>query len=103
VVDVETVRVSALDRVIDLKNANSASTKAGLDLKIFHTKEELQHILEEFEEREEEDEDEDEDSGAVSSQKQHFIIQKYVDNPLLLDGVEGCQPGSKVACSALLP
>lgn len=76
------------------------STKAGLDLKIFNTREDLQHILEEFEEREEEEENED--SGTVSSQKQHFIIQRYVDDPLLLDGVEGCQPGSKVCASVLL-
>ncbi|KAI0778076.1 hypothetical protein BD413DRAFT_704275, partial [Trametes elegans] len=65
----------------------------GMGLRIFHTKEELQAIFEEFEQ---EDEDENEeantegqhDTAVMTSQLRHFVVQEYLGNPLLLDPSE---------------
>ncbi|KAI0824268.1 tubulin-tyrosine ligase [Trametes gibbosa] len=66
----------------------------GMGLRLFHTKEELQAIFEEFE-KEESDDDEGgvsradrPDTTVVTSQLRHFVIQEYLGDPLLIDPAE---------------
>ncbi|EIW64763.1 tubulin-tyrosine ligase [Trametes versicolor FP-101664 SS1] len=72
----------------------------GQGLRLFHTKEELQAIFEEFE-QEDSDEDGEEgdcghgDTAVMTSQLRHFVIQEYLGNPLLLDPAEVPLNGSQ--------
>ncbi|KAI0670003.1 tubulin-tyrosine ligase [Trametes maxima] len=68
----------------------------GMGIRLFHTKDELQAIFEEFEQGESDNDDEDEngpgesgrDTAVVTSQLRHFVIQEYLGNPLLFDPAE---------------
>ncbi|KAI0662721.1 tubulin-tyrosine ligase [Cubamyces menziesii] len=73
----------------------------GMGLRLFHTKEDLQAIFEEFEQDESEEEGTEEDdndgrrdTAVVTSQLRHFVIQEYLGNPLLLDPAEVPLDGS---------
>ncbi|KIP05570.1 hypothetical protein PHLGIDRAFT_30875 [Phlebiopsis gigantea 11061_1 CR5-6] len=67
----------------------------GQGIRLFHTKEELESIFEEFEDDDSDGEDEDvvnadveddgPDTGIATSQLRHFVIQEYLSSPLLLD------------------
>ncbi|KAI8995534.1 tubulin-tyrosine ligase [Trametes punicea] len=65
----------------------------GMGIRLFHTKEDLQEIFQEFE-RDDSDlevDEEDEDrrgTAVVTSQLRHFVIQEYLGDPLLLDPAE---------------
>ncbi|KAJ7785987.1 tubulin-tyrosine ligase [Mycena metata] len=62
----------------------------GNGIRMFNTRESLEKIFEEFEE---DDSDEDEDApdgeenktAILTSQLRHFVIQEYLNNPLLMD------------------
>ncbi|CDK24830.1 unnamed protein product [Kuraishia capsulata CBS 1993] len=60
----------------------------GQGIRLFRTQDELQAIFDSFEEDEDEDEDEEQDhddnNGVITSQLRHFVIQEYIDLPLLL-------------------
>ncbi|KAL4243551.1 putative tubulin-tyrosine ligase [Abortiporus biennis] len=65
----------------------------GMGIRLFHSKEDLTNIFEQFdEEGSEEEVDEDDDNhrntAVVTSQLRHFVIQEYLSNPLLLDPTE---------------
>ncbi|PIL32063.1 hypothetical protein GSI_06767 [Ganoderma sinense ZZ0214-1] len=66
----------------------------GMGLRLFHTKEDLEAIFQEFEQDESDAEDIDRcdedarDTAVVTSQLRHFVIQEYLGNPLLLDPAE---------------
>ncbi|KAF9569721.1 tubulin-tyrosine ligase [Agrocybe pediades] len=63
----------------------------GMGIRIFHSKDDLQRIFEEFEMSDSEDEGEDREgkkTSVVTSQLRHFVIQEYVNTPLLLDPTE---------------
>ncbi|KAM5535370.1 hypothetical protein V8D89_010892 [Ganoderma adspersum] len=66
----------------------------GMGLRLFHTKEDLEAIFQEFEDDESDVEDGDRcdegarDTAVVTSQLRHFVIQEYLGNPLLLDPAE---------------
>ncbi|KAH8100635.1 tubulin-tyrosine ligase family-domain-containing protein [Cristinia sonorae] len=70
----------------------------GMGIRLFHTKQELERIFQDFE-KDDEDEPEPEreegtrDTGVVTSQLRHFVIQEYLSNPLLLDPSEVPLPG----------
>ncbi|KAH9898504.1 hypothetical protein C8Q73DRAFT_788681 [Cubamyces lactineus] len=73
----------------------------GMGLRLFHSKEDLQAIFEEFEQDESEEEDTDEETNdgrretaVVTSQLRHFVIQEYLASPLLLDPAEVPLDGS---------
>ncbi|CDO72339.1 hypothetical protein BN946_scf184977.g36 [Trametes cinnabarina] len=74
----------------------------GMGLRLFHTREELQAIFEEFEQNDSDDEEsEGSDSGrrdtsVVTSQLRHFVIQEYLGTPLLLDPAQVPLEGSPV-------
>lgn len=59
-------------------------------IRLFSTIDELQAIFDSFEEgydSDAEDEDvEDDNNGVITSQLRHFIVQEYVDKPLILSG-----------------
>ncbi|KAK7202458.1 tubulin-tyrosine ligase family-domain-containing protein [Myxozyma melibiosi] len=66
----------------------------GQGIRIFKTFQELQEIFESFEESDDEEEEEEEEegepksisegNGIVTSQIRHFLIQRYIEKPLLL-------------------
>lgn len=59
----------------------------GQGIRIFRTIDGLQEIFDSFEEQEQEQDNEEEEegeTGVVTSQMRHFVVQKYVANPLLL-------------------
>ncbi|KDQ63771.1 hypothetical protein JAAARDRAFT_29812 [Jaapia argillacea MUCL 33604] len=68
----------------------------GMGIRLFDSKGRLQEIFEEFEEQDDdgdegedkedvqEDDQEDHDTSIVASQLRHFVIQEYIDTPLLL-------------------
>ncbi|CAA7266591.1 unnamed protein product [Cyclocybe aegerita] len=64
----------------------------GMGIRIFHTKEELQQIFESFEDSDSENEEAENDgqdvTAVVISQLRHFVIQDYINTPLLLDPSE---------------
>ncbi|KAF8912819.1 tubulin-tyrosine ligase [Gymnopilus junonius] len=69
----------------------------GMGIRIFHSKENLQQIFEEFEHSDSEDGSETQDvpdTSVVTSQLRHFVIQEYIDTPLLLDPSETLEKGS---------
>jgi tubulin--tyrosine ligase len=68
----------------------------GQGIRLFHTREELQEIFESYEEKDDEEEEEENDddaavktisesNGIVTSQVRFFLIQKYIENPLILE------------------
>ncbi|ODV91115.1 hypothetical protein CANCADRAFT_13040, partial [Tortispora caseinolytica NRRL Y-17796] len=63
----------------------------GQGIRIFSTIEQLQDIFDAFEEENDSEDDEDENdendsnNGIVISHLRHFIVQKYITDPLLLD------------------
>ncbi|KAJ2833656.1 tubulin--tyrosine ligase [Coemansia furcata] len=60
-------------------------TGRGAGIYVFDTRERLESLLErEFESDDEEDEDEDEESGQAVSQIREWVIQRYINRPLLL-------------------
>lgn len=60
-------------------------TDRGQGIAIFSTTQELRGIFEALEENEDDEEDEaDERDGIVTSQLRHFVIQRYLCNPLLI-------------------
>ncbi|KAI0757105.1 tubulin-tyrosine ligase [Daedaleopsis nitida] len=65
----------------------------GMGLRLFHSKQDLEAIFQEFEQDESEPEDEESpgsshDTAVVTSQLRHFVIQEYLPNPLLIDPAE---------------
>ncbi|EJF66606.1 hypothetical protein DICSQDRAFT_123228 [Dichomitus squalens LYAD-421 SS1] len=66
----------------------------GMGLRLFHTKEDLEAIFQEFEQADSDEDDEEgrgeegHDTAVVTSQLRHFVIQEYISNPLLLDPAE---------------
>ncbi|RDX55970.1 tubulin-tyrosine ligase [Lentinus brumalis] len=67
----------------------------GMGLRLFHTKEDLEAIFQEFEqdsdselEDEEASDERRRDTSVVTSQLRHFVIQEYLAKPLLLDPAE---------------
>ncbi|TFK41016.1 tubulin-tyrosine ligase/Tubulin polyglutamylase [Crucibulum laeve] len=71
----------------------------GIGIRIFNSKDDLQRIFEEFEQGEEDTNedntvsDADATSTAVAtSQLRHFVIQEYIQNPLLFDPSETLIP-----------
>ncbi|KAI0033435.1 TTL-domain-containing protein [Vararia minispora EC-137] len=58
----------------------------GMGIRLFDNKETLQDIFEEFDDDSDEDGDrDDDDTAVVTSQLRHFVIQEYIDSPLLFD------------------
>ncbi|KDR85150.1 hypothetical protein GALMADRAFT_218231 [Galerina marginata CBS 339.88] len=62
----------------------------GMGIRIFHSKEDLQQIFEAFEEIESDGENEHErknegQTSVITSQLRHFVIQEYVNAPMLMD------------------
>ncbi|RLV82842.1 putative tubulin--tyrosine ligase PBY1 [Meyerozyma sp. JA9] len=59
----------------------------GQGIRLFKTVEQLQAVFDSFEESddEENEKENDEENGVIVSQLRHFIVQKYISNPLLLD------------------
>ncbi|KAL1741482.1 tubulin-tyrosine ligase family-domain-containing protein [Schizophyllum fasciatum] len=58
----------------------------GNGIRIFNSKESLTQIFEEFEDDSEDEGDKkDVGTGVVTSQLRHFVVQEYIDRPLLLD------------------
>ena len=53
----------------------------GQGIRLFKTVEQLQAIFDSFEL----ESDDEEENGVIVSQLRHFIVQKYISNPLLLD------------------
>lgn len=58
-------------------------------IRLFSTIDELQAVFDSFEEGydsddEEQNEDDDDNNGIITSQLRHFIVQEYVDKPLIL-------------------
>ncbi|KAF8633946.1 hypothetical protein AX15_001129 [Amanita polypyramis BW_CC] len=65
----------------------------GMGIRLFNSKSTLQHIFEEFEgdlEDDAYDEGKTDSHGTaiVTSQLRHFVIQRYIENPLLIDPSE---------------
>ncbi|KZT06869.1 uncharacterized protein LAESUDRAFT_743194 [Laetiporus sulphureus 93-53] len=66
----------------------------GMGIRLFHTKEDLMRIFEEFEQGSDDEEAVEEeirhgpDSGVMMSQLRHFVIQEYLFNLLVLDPAE---------------
>ncbi|OLL22131.1 putative tubulin--tyrosine ligase [Neolecta irregularis DAH-3] len=54
----------------------------GQGIRLFSSYHELEEIFRSFEESDSEDEGDD---GIITSQLRHFVIQKYISNPLLLN------------------
>lgn len=64
----------------------------GQGIRLFQTVDQLQAIFDSFEEDATDDEGEEcseGNNGVITSQLRHFIVQKYVDNPLLLPSYGG--------------
>lgn len=57
----------------------------GQGIRIFQSIEQLQDIFDSFEEDDTDDEGGDDDNGVIISQLRHFVVQKYIDNPLILE------------------
>ncbi|TRM65765.1 tubulin-tyrosine ligase family-domain-containing protein [Schizophyllum amplum] len=57
----------------------------GNGIRLFNSKQSLTKIFEEFEDDGSEDEEKDVGTGVVTSQLRHFVVQEYIDRPLLLD------------------
>ncbi|KAI4294477.1 TTL-domain-containing protein [Schizophyllum commune Loenen D] len=58
----------------------------GNGIRLFNSRETLTKIFEGFEDdSEDEDEEKDVGTGVVTSQLRHFVVQEYIDRPLLLD------------------
>ncbi|KAH9486775.1 putative tubulin--tyrosine ligase PBY1 [Psilocybe cubensis] len=73
----------------------------GSGIRVFHSKEGLQEIFEEFEEQsDEENEDGDgntqRETSVVTSQLRHFVVQEYIDTPLLFDPTETTKQNPKI-------
>ncbi|RPD82658.1 hypothetical protein L226DRAFT_549318 [Lentinus tigrinus ALCF2SS1-7] len=67
----------------------------GMGLRLFHTKEDLEAIFQEFEQNSDSEPEDEEagdeggrDTAVVTSQLRHFVIQEYLAKPLLLDPEE---------------
>ncbi|KAI0932341.1 hypothetical protein AcW2_000999 [Taiwanofungus camphoratus] len=67
----------------------------GMGIRLFHTKEGLERIFQEFEQDDSEEEVEEGNqnqrgptTAVVTSQLRHFVIQEYLSKPLLLDPSE---------------
>ncbi|KAF9535870.1 tubulin-tyrosine ligase family-domain-containing protein [Crepidotus variabilis] len=63
----------------------------GMGIRLFHTKQEIQEIFESFEEDSDDEVQEEEEelsTTIVASQLRHFVIQEYIQNPLLLNSLE---------------
>ncbi|KAI0704907.1 tubulin-tyrosine ligase [Cytidiella melzeri] len=79
-----------------------AMADRGMGIRLFHTKEELEAIFQEFEDPEDDednerdDDEETEDTGVATSQLRHFVIQEYQPNPLLLDPSEVPLEGASI-------
>lgn len=56
----------------------------GNGIRLFKSKDQLQEIFEEFD-NDSESEDVGDSENVMTSQLRHFVIQKYLENPLLLD------------------
>ncbi|KAI0724450.1 hypothetical protein C8T65DRAFT_691499 [Cerioporus squamosus] len=69
-------------------------TDRGMGLRLFHTKEDLEAIFQEFEQDSDSEQEEEapgevgRDTSVVTSQLRHFVIQEYLAKPLLLDPAE---------------
>jgi tubulin--tyrosine ligase len=73
----------------------------GMGLRLFNSKDDLQRIFEEFEDKDTDEEDESSSTAVVTSQLRHFVIQEYLPRPMLLDPVAGNNltgRGHKVSC-----
>jgi tubulin---tyrosine ligase len=80
----------ALNEAFELRDALEAAeqwfilkpsmTDRGQGIRLFSTREELEEIFEEFEE------DNEEEVDVVASQVRHFVVQEYIEQPLLFDG-----------------
>ncbi|KAJ3538506.1 hypothetical protein NM688_g6513 [Phlebia brevispora] len=66
----------------------------GMGIRLFHSKDELVKIFEEFEDSDSDEEEEQTEEGysldtaVVTSQLRHFVLQEYLSDPLLLDPSE---------------
>ncbi|KAJ7900016.1 tubulin-tyrosine ligase, partial [Mycena olivaceomarginata] len=73
----------------------------GNGIRMFNSKAALEKIFEEFEESDSDDDSEHESVGeenktaVVTSQLRHFVIQEYLNNPLLMDPAEVSINGSR--------
>ncbi|KAF7339919.1 Tubulin-tyrosine ligase [Mycena venus] len=73
---------------------------AGNGIRMFNSRAALEKIFEEFEDADSDDDGEDKSDGeedqtaVVTSQLRHFVIQEYLDNPLLFDPAEVLINGS---------
>lgn len=88
----------ALDEAYDLRQEIGAGSKTWIlkpamsdraqGIRIFKTVEGLQEIFDSFEGNSDDGEQEEEgdDYGVVTSHLRHFVVQEYVQNPLLVDG-----------------
>ncbi|KIM48050.1 hypothetical protein M413DRAFT_439754 [Hebeloma cylindrosporum] len=70
----------------------------GMGIRIFHTKDELVRIFEEFDGEGSGDDESTEHGGTavVTSQLRHFVIQEYLTDPLLLDPTQVLDKTRKV-------
>ncbi|EIW86574.1 tubulin-tyrosine ligase [Coniophora puteana RWD-64-598 SS2] len=66
----------------------------GMGIRMFNSKLGLQDIFEEFEESADSDEEGDESTSVMVSQLRHFVIQKYLPTPLLMDPSQSLKAGS---------
>ncbi|KAF8213396.1 tubulin-tyrosine ligase [Mycena galopus ATCC 62051] len=68
----------------------------GNGIRMFNSKAALEKIFEEFEDADSDDQSEGEDNktAVVTSQLRHFVIQEYLNNPLLIDPAEVSIAGS---------
>ncbi|GJJ09494.1 hypothetical protein Clacol_003717 [Clathrus columnatus] len=77
-------------------------TDSGNGIRLFNSKEQLQLIFNEFDEKSDIEDSDEQEGGQeiITSQLRHFVIQEYLSNPLLLDPHESVVPGE---CSSLEP
>lgn len=76
-------------------------TDAGMGIRLFNSKDTLREIFEEFEGHSDDEEAGSSDTSVITSQLRHFVIQEYVDNPLLVDPREFLPEGHVKATERL--
>lgn len=61
-----------------------ALAERGQGIRLFNSIEGLENIFKEFDQEEEEEDEEEDHTGVSSSKMRHWVIQKYISNPLLV-------------------